>query len=134
MYDYTPKTEEIRQACRRFCTGEQFDRWLNDELSKAWRRGRKDMGYMFGHYHDCAGWEDCYCTKHINPYEDNTEITAFCGQLETHATHTEPQRGEPGELHYTPAFTCGGFYHCMECYEAYYSVPSLPHEHVCEVE
>lgn len=123
MYDYTPKTEEIREACRRFCTGEQFDRWLNAELSEAWRKGRNSLGHIFGHYHDCAGWEDCYCTKHINPYEDNSGVTAFCGNTENHERHTEPAGG------YLPEFTCGGFYFCDECYEAFYS---MPHNHVCK--
>lgn len=92
-------------------------------LSKAWQEGRNARGYIFGHYDDCTGWEDCYCTTYINPYEDNSEITAFCGNTKNHERHTEPAGSD------LPEFTCEGFYSCEECYEVFYS---MSHNHVCE--
>lgn len=91
---------------------------------EAWWEGRRAQGYMFGHYYDCAGWGDCHCTKYINPYKDNSEITAFCGNTKNHERHTEP--AGKGRL---PEFTCKGFYFCGECYEEFYSIQ---HNHVCE--
>lgn len=95
---------------------------LRKARAQAWAEGCYSPGYIFGHLHDCMGWEDCDCTTYINPYEDNSEITAFCGNTKNHERHTE----QGVRL---PEFTCEGFYSCDECYEAFYS---MQHNHVCE--